>query len=52
MRRFSGTSAMPCARIVSGETPAIDFPRNVIVPDDGLRTPVIVQSVVDLPAPL
>ena len=52
MRRPSGTRAMPRRRISSGARPTIDLPSNTMVPPTGLSAPVIVISVVDLPAPL
>ena len=52
MRRPSGTSAMPRRRISSGASPTIDCPSNTISPATGASAPVIVISVVDLPAPL
>src|SRR3954452_13172937 len=52
MRRFSGTSEMPRRRMRSGDRPSMRLPSKAIVPRAGRRTPVIVISVVDLPAPL
>src|SRR4029079_10730981 len=42
---------MPSSTSSSGARPARDFPSNLIVPTDGLTSPEIAFSVVDLPAP-
>src|SRR5215813_2288826 len=42
---------MPSSTSCSGARPARDFPSNSIVPADGLTSPEIAFSVVDLPAP-
>ena len=52
MRRPSGTSAMPRRRISSGASPTMEVPSSRMSPETGDSAPVIVISVVDLPAPL
>ena len=52
MRRPSGTSAMPRAQDLVGREPDDRPPSNRMSPATGVSAPVIVISVVDLPAPL